>query len=158
MYKQVYIALGGNIGDTEQYFALAKEQLQKYGLKILASSTTIKTKAYGYEQQADFLNAVLLLETQLEPLQLLTLLKGIEKQLGRVSTIRWGERCIDLDIIFYDDIVCNLPQLTIPHADLQNREFVLGPLLELAPEKVHPVLQKTIKELYQQLKGVKDDE
>lgn len=153
MHKQVYIALGGNIGDTERYFTLAKEQLEKYGIKILASSTSIKTKAYGYEQQADFLNAVLLVETLLEPLQLLIVLKGIEKQLGRVTTVRWGERCIDLDIIFYEDLVYNSPVLTIPHPDLQNREFVLKPMLELAPDKVHPVCKKTIKELYQQLKG-----
>ena len=158
MCKQVYIALGGNIGDTESFFSLAKQQLEAQGIKVLASSTSIITKAYGYQAQADFLNAVICVQTILEPLELLKTLKSIEQRLGRLKTRHWGERCIDLDIIFYEELVYTTAELIIPHPDLQNRDFVLLPMLELAPDKVHPVLKKTIKELYQQLKSEDNSE
>ncbi|MBR2187888.1 MAG: dihydropteroate synthase [Eubacterium sp.] len=140
------VALGSNMGDRENYLDRALEQLEKRAGRIVRRSSVIETKAYGYTDQADFLNMAVLLETKLKPHELLDVLHEIEAELDRVRVIHWGPRTIDLDIIFYGNIVMDDPDLIIPHADYANRDFVLRPLLEIAPEYVDPVTGKTVRE------------
>ena len=126
---------------------------------IVNCSKPYKTKPYGNTQQPNFINMVIEIETKLPPLELLAKFKFIEKQLGRVKTLHWAERTIDLDILFMDNIVLNgndsiCPNiLTIPHPDLENRDFVLRPMMDISPEFRHPVLGKTIRQLYEELKS-----
>ena len=97
--------------------------------------------------QPQFLNGVCQVRTSLAPLALLHILLAIEQEMGRVRLRHWGERNIDLDLLLYEDVVMDTPELTLPHPDMQNRDFVLLPLAEIAPEIIHPTLQKTIHEL-----------
>jgi dihydropteroate synthase/2-amino-4-hydroxy-6-hydroxymethyldihydropteridine diphosphokinase len=148
-----YLSLGSNLGNTSQNIEDA------YGLlaskcKILKKSSTILTKAYGITDQPDFANSAIKVETELEPLELLEFIKSIEMKLGRLENERWRERLIDIDIIFYDNLVLDIANedqellvskdpivynlLTIPHKDYHNRIFVLEPLLEIEPELVDP--------------------
>ncbi len=154
MHK-VVIALGTNIGDKEQNIERALLLIEARGIKILKKSSVIKTEPYGYTEQPEFLNCVVLAETELTPNKLLETLLSIEKEMGRVRKIHWGPRIIDLDIIFYDNLAINEENLKIPHPDMQNREFVLKPLNEIAPCYVHPVLCKTVRTLYEELENKK---
>lgn len=146
MHK-VFIGLGSNLGDRKKNIEEAIEKLKSYGLKILKISSIIETEPYGYREQNKFLNAVCLVETDLDPYSLLDLLLRIEKEMGRVRTIKWGPRNIDLDIIFYDDLVIDSETLKIPHPDAHNRSFVMGPMAEIDPDFIHPVLKKTVREI-----------
>lgn len=150
MHK-VFLALGSNLGDKSKNINEALERLRDEGIKILKVSSIIETEPYGYKDQDNFLNAVCLVETDLSPHELLDILLKIEKEMGRVRTIRWGPRIIDLDIIFYDDLIISDDRLIIPHPDAHNRIFVMGPLSEIAPDFVHPILNKTVKEIYLEL-------
>lgn len=150
MHK-VFIALGSNLGDKNKNIDEALKRLKDNGIKILKLSSIIETEPYGYKDQDKFLNAVCLIETELAPHELLNMLLQIEREMGRVRTIKWGPRVIDLDIIFYDDLIINDENLIIPHPDAHNRIFVMGPLSEIAPDFVHPVLNKTVKEIYLEL-------
>ncbi|MFN3699409.1 MAG: 2-amino-4-hydroxy-6-hydroxymethyldihydropteridine diphosphokinase [Dictyoglomus sp.] len=150
MHK-VFIGLGSNLGDKRRNINTALEKLREKGISILKISSIIETEPYGYKEQDKFLNAVCLVETDFSPHQLLKVLLDIEREMGRVRTIKWGPRIIDLDIIFYDDLIIQEENLVIPHPDAHNRIFVMGPLLEIAPDFVHPVLKKTIKEIYIEL-------
>jgi len=148
-----YLSLGSNLGDKEQNLRRAVEEISKLG-QILKVSSFYLTKPYGYYQQPDFLNSALILETSLDPVTLLDKLKEIEERMGRVPTGRWRERVIDIDIIFYDSIILKSDYLTIPHPDLENREFVLKPLWEIAPDFVHPISGKRVEELLENLKNL----
>ena len=110
-------------------------------------SDYICTAPYGVTDQDEFLNGALILKTLLTPEELLKVLNGIEAEADRVRTLRWGPRTLDLDILFYDDLVIDTPTLHIPHIDMQRRDFVLTPLAQLSPYKRHPVLNKTVAEL-----------
>nr|WP_262370095.1 2-amino-4-hydroxy-6-hydroxymethyldihydropteridine diphosphokinase [Dictyoglomus thermophilum] len=125
--------------------------MEDYGLRIIKKSSIIETEPYGFKEQGKFLNGVILIETDLDPFDLLNLLLNIEKEMGRERKIRWGPRNIDLDIIFYDDLVINTDNLKIPHPDAHNRTFVMGPLSEIDPDFVHPVLNKKVKDIYLKL-------
>ena len=142
-----YVALGSNLGDKEANLRKALELLQERGVEIVKTSTFISTEPYGVTDQPQFLNGVCEVRTSLEPLELLHTLLDIEQEMGRVRLRHWGERNIDLDLLLYEDVVMDTPQLKLPHPDMQNRDFVLLPLAEIAPELVHPTLQKTISEL-----------
>ena len=98
--------------------------------------------------QPKFINIAVEIETSVEPEELLKLLKKIESEMGRLTTFRWGPRVIDLDILFYDDLVIKTPDLEVPHPGIKDRDFVLRPLAEIAPDLVHPILKKSIKELF----------
>ena len=151
---RVYIALGSNLGDRRAYIDAAAEALGGHeDCRLLKVSGLIETKPYGGVAQGDFLNGCLELETLLPPLELLDLLHEIEDAAKREREIRWGPRTLDLDIIFYDDFVLDLPELQIPHADLHRRDFVLQPLAELAPGFRHPILGKTVSELLEGLEN-----
>jgi len=143
-----FIALGSNMGDKEAHLNFAVSELEKtQGCRVLGVSGFIKTAPYGYTEQDDFLNGCLKLETLMTPHELLELLHSIEKNAGRVRNIHWGPRTLDLDIIFYDDIVVSDDTLRIPHAQAHKRDFVLAPLCEIAPNVLHPIFKKTVSEL-----------
>lgn len=126
------LGIGSNIGDPAANVRGAFERLNALGM-VVARSSLYRSAAWGVTEQPDFINAAVLMRTALAPYELLRGLKAIEAEMGRVATYRWGPRAIDLDILAYDDIVLNDPQLTIPHARLHERAFALAPLAEIDP-------------------------
>ena len=141
-----YLALGSNIGDRRDNLRRALTGLAPE-VQVMGRSPVYETPAWGYEDQPPFLNMALEAETSLLPEALLTHVKRLETELGRTPSFHWGPRLIDIDILFYGDLVLATPALTIPHPRLHERAFVLVPLNNLAPSLVHPVLGKTIAEL-----------
>jgi 2-amino-4-hydroxy-6-hydroxymethyldihydropteridine diphosphokinase len=150
MHK-AFIALGSNLGDKRKNIEIAIEKLKEKGIKILKVSSIIETEPYGYKDQDSFLNAVCLVETSLDPFSLLRVLLNIEEEMGRKRIFKWGPRNIDLDIIFYDDLVIESEELIIPHPDAHNRTFVMGPISEIEPDFVHPVLKRKVIDIYNDL-------
>jgi len=151
---QAVLALGSNVGDAKANLDKAVAELAALGT-ITEVSPYILSKPEGYTHQDDFVNAVLILQTDMAPMPLLRALKALETKLGRVKTFPNGPRVIDLDILFYDDKVLfeDTPEydLFIPHPRLQDREFVLKPLSYILPDFVHPELQLPVYRLYRQL-------
>lgn len=147
-WHKAYIALGSNMGDRERYLQGAVEEMGNHPLiAVKRVSDWIVTKPYGGVEQEDFLNGVMEVETLMDPWELLEALHGIENAAGRERTLRWGPRTLDLDILFYDKIVIESRELTIPHPDLENRLFVLEPLAQMAPGLRHPATGKTVAAL-----------
>jgi 2-amino-4-hydroxy-6-hydroxymethyldihydropteridine diphosphokinase len=153
MRHVAYIGIGSNLGDKLSHCEKAILQILKFDRhKLLAKSSLFKTQPTGHTCQDWFVNGVIKIETDLEPPELLRTLKAIESQLGRTETFRWGPRTIDLDILFFDDIEIHTEELQIPHPLIQNRQFVLVPLVEIDRNLFHPVLNKSIQELLNDLK------
>lgn len=151
-WHTAYIALGSNIGDSKQILQDAIASLDRLPkTKVEKLSSLISTAPYGVTDQPDFLNGCLKLRTLMYPRELLSELNNIEKKAGRERIIRWGPRTLDLDIIFYDDLVCQEEDLCIPHVEMHKRDFVLRPLEEIAPYKRHPVYGKTVREMLEDL-------
>lgn len=147
-WHRAYIALGSNLGSREEYLSGAVAALGEHPLiRVEKVSGFINTKAYGGVEQGDFLNGVMEVRTLLGPWELLEVLHRIEKEAGRERTIHWGPRTLDLDILFYDKLCVETEDLVIPHPDMENREFVLKPLREIAPWLRHPVTGRTVTEL-----------
>ncbi|MDE5883588.1 MAG: 2-amino-4-hydroxy-6-hydroxymethyldihydropteridine diphosphokinase [Oscillospiraceae bacterium] len=156
-WHKAVIAMGSNLGDSRAYLQDAVQKLQNHShIRNLKQSGWILTKPYGYTQQPDFLNGAVILETLYSPFQLLKFIQEIENQAGRTREIHWGARTLDLDLIFYDDRILNQSELIVPHPDLQNRDFVLKPVAEIAPYYFHPVLRKTICQLLEDLETRKN--
>lgn len=151
---KVFIGIGSNLVDKKKNIQNAIKSV-KEKCKILKASSLCETEPVAYKKQDWFLNCAIEVGTELEPLELLDFLQSIEKKMGRVRTIKNGPRIIDLDILFYDDKIINEPNLTVPHPRLHERLFVLEPLKEIAPEFVHPVLGKRVKEICKELKDLK---
>ncbi|ENJ9655544.1 2-amino-4-hydroxy-6-hydroxymethyldihydropteridine diphosphokinase [Clostridium botulinum] len=147
-----YVAFGSNIGEKENYIKRALEKIEEREIKIIKVSPIYETEPYGVLDQDSFLNGVVKIETNLTTEDLIGELLNIEKQLDRVRERRWGPRTIDLDIIFYDDLIINEKDLVIPHKDMENREFVLKPLCDIDENFIHPVLKKSVRQLYDELK------
>jgi len=148
-----YIGIGSNIGDKLNNCKKAiSEILRVDHHKLLAKSSLFKTQPVGFTSQDWFVNGVIKIETDLEAPELLHSLKTIESQMGRSESFRWGPRTIDLDILFFDTIEIQTEDLQIPHPLIQNRRFVLVPLVEIDRNLTHPVLKKTIQELLTNLR------
>lgn len=146
------IALGSNLGDSRSLIAHAVRAIEESAdFRNVRTSDLIVTKPYGYMEQDDFLNGVLLCETVLSPHRLLAFLQSLEQAAHRTREIHWGPRTLDLDVIFYEDSVFSDEVLTVPHPDMQNRRFVLEPLAQVAPYYRHPVLGLTAAQLLEQL-------
>ena len=151
-WHRAYIGIGSNMGDRRKYMDSAVEALKAHPLiKLGKVSEYIVTSPYGGVEQEDFLNGALELETLLNPQELLEALHEIEAAADRKRTIHWGPRTLDLDILFYDNICYLSDSLIIPHPDMENRSFVLQPLLEIAPYLRHPGNGKTVREMEQAL-------
>ena len=152
LWHKAYIAVGSNMGDRRQHVNRAKDAVDENRYcKVTKTAPLIETKPVGYENQNDFLNGCMEVQTLLEPFELLELLHKVEDDDGRTHDIHWGPRTIDLDIIFYDDIVLSTPALTIPHKEMTNRYFVLKPLSDIAPHMLHPSDGRSVTELLQSL-------
>jgi len=145
--NRAILLLGGNIGDTEYYLQKSAEFLKNRSCTILQTSKTYETEAWGVENQQNFLNKAFLIETELSPKALLQACLKTELQLGRIRKERWGARTIDIDIIFYNDLIIETETLTIPHPRFHLRNFVLWPLNDLIPGYTCPINQKTIQYL-----------
>lgn len=145
----VYISFGSNIGNRKKAIEEAFYLIEQNNMRITKKSTIFETEPYGYTEQPSFLNGALEVKTDLSCREVLEKLLYIEKEIGRVRKFKWGPRLIDLDIIFFNDEVYDEEDLKVPHPDMHNRDFVLKPLSELCPNFIHPVLKKTVKELFE---------
>lgn len=153
-WHRVFVALGSNLGERLKYLERAVSHLQEDPcFRNINVSDYMETAPYGGVEQADFLNGVLEAETLYSPRGLLKRLQREEELAQRKREIRWGPRTLDLDILFYDDLILAEKELSVPHPDMKNRVFVLEPLAQLAPSFVHPVYRRTVKELLEELKG-----
>ncbi len=151
-WHDVYISYGSNMGASDGYIDDAVRAIADNPvIDLLSNSEKILTKPYGGVEQDDFLNGVCHIRTIMHPEELLAYLHGLEQKAGRVRDIHWGPRTLDLDILLYDDLVYESDDLIIPHVDMENREFVLRPMCELAPNLRHPVLKKTMRQLLDSL-------
>jgi GTP cyclohydrolase-4 len=146
---KAYLGLGANLGDRQSNLAQALQQLRTK-VSVDEVSSFYSTKPVGYLDQPDFLNIACRITTDLSPLDLLRFAKQVEKMMGRQASFRNAPRPIDIDILLYDDLVLDTPELTIPHPRMRERAFVLAPLAEIAPQAVHPVAKLTIQELLAQ--------
>ncbi|MDE6951495.1 MAG: 2-amino-4-hydroxy-6-hydroxymethyldihydropteridine diphosphokinase [Lachnospiraceae bacterium] len=153
-WHRVFIALGSNMGDKLGYLERAVSNLQEDShFRNIKVSDYIETAPYGGVEQGDFLNGVLEAETLYSPESLLVRLQKEEQLAGRTREVHWGPRTLDLDILFYDELILMKKELTIPHPDMKNRLFVLEPLAALAPHYVHPVYRRSVGELLAELKA-----
>jgi 2-amino-4-hydroxy-6-hydroxymethyldihydropteridine diphosphokinase len=133
-----YLGLGANLGDRLACLQRAVDLLKAAGLRVVASSRVWETAPVGGPDQPDYLNAVVRVETELAPMQLLAACQRVERALGRVREVRWGPRTIDLDVLLFGDVTMEDPALTLPHPRMLERAFVLLPLLELDPDPMLP--------------------
>ncbi|WP_285008847.1 2-amino-4-hydroxy-6-hydroxymethyldihydropteridine diphosphokinase [Pedobacter faecalis] len=148
----VFLLLGSNMGDREKLIENAVKKVEETIGPVVSRSAVYHTAAWGKEDQESFLNIAVAVKTTLAPLAVLEAALLIEEELGRVRQEKWGARLIDIDIILYDNEVVDLPgRLQIPHPEMQRRRFVLEPLSEIAPQRMHPVLNKSVAELLQGL-------
>lgn len=149
----VYLGLGTNLGDKEANLRTAIYKLQKRIGKQVSLSSFYETAPWGFESDHSFLNAAIGLETILSPIEILHITQEIEKELGRTKKSvngSYSDRLIDIDILLYDNLVLQTPELTIPHPLMTERDFVMKPLIEIAGNVIHPIRQKTLSELYQE--------
>ncbi|MCB0571427.1 MAG: 2-amino-4-hydroxy-6-hydroxymethyldihydropteridine diphosphokinase [Phaeodactylibacter sp.] len=145
--NEVYLHTGTNLGNRAANLKQANRWVAREIGAIAKTSRIYHTEAWGITDQPDFLNQALLVHTRLGPFEVLEKIQQIERRMGRVREVKWGERIIDIDILFFNDEVLDTDALTIPHPYLHYRNFVLAPLLEIAPQLVHPIFRKTITEL-----------
>ena len=148
----VYIGLGTNMGNRNENLVQAINLLNRKGASVIRVSGIYDSEPWGFTSKNKFLNQVIKVETSLEPLILLELILQIENEMGRTRHISgYEDRIIDIDILIYDNRIIKSKKLEIPHKQMHSRAFVLAPLLEIAPDLVHPVLNKSIKDLHKEL-------
>ncbi len=139
----VYIGIGSNLGERNENCLKAIERLNSKGIIVKKQSSLYETEPWGVKDQPKFINMVIEAETVLTPEKLLKTLKNIEKEFGREETYKWGPRIIDLDVLLYDDLTIDEPDLKIPHPHMLERDFVINPLSEISPEIIKK-LQKML--------------
>lgn len=150
----IYLGLGSNMGDRFANLGESVSRLISKGITLLSESSVYETEPWGFQADIMFLNRVVSVETDIPPVALLEELKNIENEMGRIrNTGGYESRVIDIDILFYDDVVFAADNLVIPHPHLHERMFVLEPLSEIAPDFIHPVLDKTVTELKDELQN-----
>ncbi|MBX2965911.1 MAG: 2-amino-4-hydroxy-6-hydroxymethyldihydropteridine diphosphokinase [Cyclobacteriaceae bacterium] len=143
----VFFLLGSNLGDKNRWLAGARQQISRHIGSIVTASSVYKTAAWGNESQDDFYNQVIEVKTTQKPREVLQMIQKIEIQAGRKRIEKWGARTLDIDILFWDDNVISSQDLQVPHPGIPHRRFTLIPLEEIAPDMVHPTLQKSIRQL-----------
>jgi 2-amino-4-hydroxy-6-hydroxymethyldihydropteridine diphosphokinase len=145
--KGIYLLLGSNLGDSRAMLEKAKIEIRHDIGVVVNSSSVYSTKAWGIENQPDFLNQVIEVESGLAASEILQKINKIEENLGRIRYIKWHSRIIDIDILYYGNEIINTEKLIVPHPENQHRNFVLAPMVEIAPELIHPKLLLTQKAL-----------
>ena len=150
MRNLVYLSLGSNVGDREDYLREAIGRLEAVG-QVVSVSSFYETEPVEVTDQEWFLNCAVALETEMTPERLMTALLQIEREMGRRRTQDKGPRNIDLDILLFGDLVVDAPELSVPHPAMHQRRFVLEPLVEIAPEARHPLMQKSAKKMLAEL-------
>lgn len=150
--RNFYIGIGTNIGDKEENIKEAIDLMKKNGINIVKESGLLKNKAWGKTDQDDFVNKIVVGSSYEDPDDLLRILNNIEDEMGRKRIEKWGPRIIDLDILFVDYEKIYTERLIVPHPYIQEREFILEQLVEIAPHFVHPVLNKSVRVLYDELR------
>ena len=143
----VYFLLGSNLGNSKEQLLLAIKNIEKYIGPIIKLSSLYSTAAWGNNKQPDFLNQVIIVQTLLAPQIVLNEILAIEEKMGRVRTVKNAARIIDIDILFFNSEIIKVKDLVIPHPEIQNRRFVLIPLVEIAALMLHPILKKNAQEL-----------
>ena len=152
---RAFVAIGSNIGEKLQNCLKAIRLLDSVkGCRVLKKSSFYKTEPVGYKEQDWFINCAVLIETELNPYELLDRLQEIEVLMGRKKSFKWGPRVIDLDLLLYEDMVINGKRLTIPHPLMHKRRFVLVPVSELEPDLIHPVLNRSVTDI---LRDISED-
>jgi len=147
MNQEIYLLLGSNLEDRKQWLTWSKNELEKRGWKILSESAIYETEAWGHTDQNSFLNACIKIEEKDSPFNLLKDIAEIEQLSERQRRQIWGPRQIDIDILFWGTTTLQSQRLTIPHPLLHTRRFTLVPMVEMAPDLIHPVLKKTMQQL-----------
>jgi len=145
--NEVFLLLGGNIGDRNNYLNKAKEKIENSIGKIIKHSSIYETAAWGVTNQADFLNQVIVCKTSLNAKDCLKVSQSIEIELERIRHKKWSERTIDIDILYFNNEIIYSNELIVPHPEIPNRRFTLIPLTEINPNKIHPSLKHSQKQL-----------
>lgn len=146
MKNGVYLLLGSNLGDRKENLLQAQNSIGHFGT-ILATSSLYQTQAWGNTHQPDFINQVIQISYEKSPQQLLTEVLALENEMGRLRTEKWGPRIIDIDILFFGQVTLAEKNLIIPHPEIAKRRFTLLPLVEIAPDLIHPLVNKSCKQL-----------
>jgi 2-amino-4-hydroxy-6-hydroxymethyldihydropteridine diphosphokinase len=149
----VYLSLGSNLGDRKKYIGDAEIHIEKFIGIITSKSGLYETEPWGTDHPEMFLNKVILVESELSPFQMFEKIQAIEKLIGRIrNNEKYSPRIIDIDILFFDELILDDKNLTIPHPLIKERKFVLKPLTEIANQFVHPVFNKTIQQMFKECK------
>lgn len=147
--NKAFLLLGSNLGDRLRNLLLARKTIEKTTGKVVSASGFYETEPWGNKEQPCFINQALILDTSLAPTTLLKTLLDIELEYGRKREQKWGARTLDIDILFFDDLIISQEELKLPHQELHNRNFVLAPMAEIAPDFIHPVFNVSIKTLFE---------
>lgn len=152
-WNKAYISLGSNMGDKLKNLDTAIDIIEKNPyIQLVKKSSYLVTEPWGYEEQEEFLNGVIEIKTLMNPKELMRFLLSVEQELKRERVIKWGPRTLDLDIIFYNDLISTDEEVVLPHPRMHLREFVLEPLNEIAPYEIHPLYRKRVFEMLEELK------
>jgi 2-amino-4-hydroxy-6-hydroxymethyldihydropteridine diphosphokinase len=146
-----YISIGSNLGNRQKNCLRAIELFEEKGIIVKKRSSMYETEPWGVKDQPQFINMALEIETELEPHERLRILNNVEREVGRGTTFKWGPRIIDLDILLFNDLFLREDNLKIPHPLMHERDFVLKPLCEIAPDRIHPLLKVKMRDLLQEL-------
>jgi 2-amino-4-hydroxy-6-hydroxymethyldihydropteridine diphosphokinase len=155
--SNIFLGLGSNIDDRVKHLDTATSLIRSCAdIKIIQSSLIYETEPWGIRNQKSFLNQVLKIQSSLSAPDLLTFVKDVEIKTGRIKSAKWHEREIDIDVLFYDNVIISTEKYKLPHGEIQNRKFVLIPMCEIAADFLHPVLNKSIKQLLEETKDISE--